>query len=52
MFDKDKSGYLNLNELQDALCSIGDALSVGEAARVLQAVDVNKDGKVDVDGEW
>ena len=23
-----------------------------EAARVLQAVDVNKDGKVDVDGEW
>ena len=51
VFDQDKSGYLNLLELQKVLCSIGEALTTRETAIVLKAVDTNQDGKVDVEGE-
>ncbi|KAL8610660.1 hypothetical protein ACOMHN_047229 [Nucella lapillus] len=49
VFNRDKSGYMNLMELQEVLCNIGEPLSVSEAAMVLKAVDVNNDGKVDVE---
>ncbi|XP_076438153.1 neo-calmodulin-like isoform X2 [Babylonia areolata] len=49
VFDKDKSGYLNLEELQDVLCSVGDVLSAREAETVLHAVDLNNDKRVDVE---
>ncbi|XP_076456528.1 neo-calmodulin-like [Babylonia areolata] len=49
VFDRDKSGYMNLSELQEVLCNIGEPLTLREAATVLEAVDVNQDGKVDVE---
>ncbi|KAK7092077.1 uncharacterized protein [Littorina saxatilis] len=49
VFDRDKSGYMNLTELQEVLCSIGDHMELNEVAMVLKAVDVNGDGKVDVE---
>lgn len=49
VFDRDKKGWLDLKQLQDVLCSLGEPLSLHEAALVLKAVDVNNDGKVDVE---
>ncbi|KAK7485681.1 hypothetical protein BaRGS_00023130, partial [Batillaria attramentaria] len=46
VFDRDKSGYLNLEELREVLCSMGEPLTYKEAQQVLDAVDVNHDGKV------
>jgi len=49
VFDRDKSGYLSLPELKEVLCTMGEPLTQDEVKLVLSKIDVNNDGKVDVE---
>ncbi|GFN79319.1 calmodulin [Plakobranchus ocellatus] len=49
VFDRDKSGSLNLSELREVLCGMGEPLTEKEASHVLKKIDKNNDGVVDVE---
>ena len=47
--DKDKSGYIEKNELKDALIKIGINPTVQEIDKFMQTFDKNKDEKISFD---
>jgi len=49
VFDRDKSGTLDRCELQEVLCEMGEPLSKKEVDYVLSKIDINQDGKIEVD---
>ncbi|RUS70771.1 hypothetical protein EGW08_021473, partial [Elysia chlorotica] len=49
VFDRDKSGTLNLSELREVLCGMGEPLTEDEATYVLKKIDKNNDGMVDAE---
>ncbi|KAK3772289.1 hypothetical protein RRG08_039106 [Elysia crispata] len=49
VFDRDKSGTLNLSELREVLCGMGEPLTEDEATYVLRKIDKNNDGMVDAE---
>ena len=50
MFDKDKSGYVDKNELKFALKTLGEKSSAKEIERMFNDLDANKDGKINYTG--
>ncbi|MCL7041534.1 hypothetical protein MKW94_025623 [Papaver nudicaule] len=48
-FDKDKNGYIELQELEDALLEDGTEDCVDVANDIFQEVDTDKDGKISYD---
>ncbi|CBY11286.1 unnamed protein product [Oikopleura dioica] len=46
LFDKDQDGYLNMDELKNALSLVGQD---GSAENLMAASDANKDNKLDFD---
>ena len=50
MFDKDKNGFVDINELKYALTHLGEKLTQKEVERMFKDVDVNKDGKLHYKG--
>ncbi|XP_012940785.1 neo-calmodulin-like [Aplysia californica] len=47
VFDRDKSGYLDLDQLKDVLLTLGEPLTPEEVQLVFKKIDQNNDGKVD-----
>ncbi|CAG9315786.1 unnamed protein product [Blepharisma stoltei] len=47
-FDRDNSGTISLNELDEILCSQGEPLSKDEVRELLNDFDKNRDGKVSI----
>ncbi|XP_069106447.1 calmodulin-like [Argopecten irradians] len=48
-FDKNGDGSLDCEELRKVLCSIGESLTDEEAEEMFKMVDVDNNGKVDLD---
>ena len=51
-FDKDGNGYLDPTEFKNAMTSYGEALTDEEFDYMMQLVDLNKDGKIDYNGNY
>ena len=51
VLDKDGNGYIDYDELRSFLQEKGETLSEEEFQRVIDELDVNKDGKIYYDGE-
>ena len=49
-FDKDKNGYLDINEFKIAMQSFGEVLTNDELKEMMDLVDTNHDGKVSYEG--
>ncbi|XP_033736501.1 calmodulin-like [Pecten maximus] len=47
LFDKDKSGKIDFEELRVALSSIGESLTDEQVQKMLQEADRNGDGEID-----
>lgn len=47
VFDRNKDGYVDAEELRYALCTYGEPLSTDEAKELLTLVDLDKDGLID-----
>ena len=50
MFDRDKSGTLDREELKAVLTEMGEPLNMKQTEHVLNKIDLNGDGKIEVDG--
>lgn len=48
-YDRDSSGFLNKDELKEALTNGGEPLTDQEVDSLLQDFDKNNDGKISVD---
>ncbi|XP_039279499.1 LOW QUALITY PROTEIN: serine/threonine-protein phosphatase rdgC [Nilaparvata lugens] len=50
IIDKDNSGYISLDEFQDACCLLGEVLEhpAEQAVDICRSMDINKDGLVDL----
>jgi Ca2+-binding EF-hand superfamily protein len=51
-FDKDKNGYLDVNEFRTAMQSLGETLTDDELAEMMALVDTNNDGKISYEGTF
>lgn len=49
LFDSDNSGYIDATELQVALKALGFAPSADSVADMMQSLDVNHDGQIDLE---
>lgn len=47
-FDKDGDGFINVVELQAMMEKLGDKLSLAEAQQLIEEVDLDKDGVVNL----
>lgn len=45
-FDKDNSGFIDINELRDVSQELGRPLDAAELEECMKDLDVNKDGKI------
>lgn len=45
-FDKDNSGFIDINELKDASKELGRPLDAAELDECMKDLDQNKDGKI------
>ncbi|XP_076456691.1 neo-calmodulin-like [Babylonia areolata] len=50
LLDKDGNGFIDYEELRQVLLQRGDSLSEEEFQRVVDDLDVNKDGKIEYEG--
>ncbi|XP_026873337.2 troponin C, slow skeletal and cardiac muscles-like isoform X1 [Electrophorus electricus] len=50
MFDKNRDGYIDIEELQAMLKSTGETTSEEEVEELMKDGDKNNDGKIDYDG--
>lgn len=48
-FDKDQSGFIDLNELKEVSKELGRELDPAELEECIKDLDTNKDGKVSLD---
>jgi calmodulin len=46
-FDKDKNGYLTIDELRHILTTLGDKFTDEEVDEIFREADVNRDGKLE-----
>lgn len=51
MFDKNKDGYISLEDLRMTMKLLGQSLTDEEAAAMLQVMDINRDGKISYTGK-
>ncbi|KAK3087743.1 hypothetical protein FSP39_010028 [Pinctada imbricata] len=49
-YDKTRTGDLNIEEMKQALASVGQPLSEKEIRDLMEQADANQDGKIDVNG--
>jgi len=49
VFDRDKSGTLDREELREVLTQMGEPLNARQTEHVLGKIDLNGDGKIEVD---
>lgn len=47
MFDKDRSGTIDLEELRSVLTQIGETMTDEEVEDMFEAADINHDGSLD-----
>jgi len=47
VFDRNKDGYVDADELRHALCNYGEAMTKEEADELLAIVDLDKNGVID-----
>ncbi|CAF3072827.1 unnamed protein product [Rotaria sp. Silwood2] len=50
LFDRDNSGYITINELKEVMLNMGEKLNQEELEDMMREADVNKDGKLDYEG--
>jgi calmodulin len=50
LFDKDKNGYISLNELRAIMKNIGEDLSDIELENLLKEYDDDRDGRINCEG--
>jgi Ca2+-binding EF-hand superfamily protein len=48
-FDKDNSGFIDINELKDVSVELGRPLDAAELEECMKDLDQNKDGKISYD---
>ena len=46
MFDKDKNGYIEREELKQMMTKLGEKLTDGEIDEMMKEADTDKDGRV------
>ena len=51
MIDKNNDKFIDSKELLSTLTSLGEPLSEAEVEAMIKVADVNKDGKIDYEGE-
>jgi Ca2+-binding EF-hand superfamily protein len=51
-FDKDKNGFLDVDEFRKAMQSLGETLTDIELAEMMALVDTNNDGKISYEGTF
>ena len=51
LIDKNNDKFIDSNELMATLTSLGEPLSEAEVNAMIKVADVNKDGKIDYEGE-
>ncbi len=51
MFDKDSNGYITRDELQKAMEMIGENVTESQLTEMLALADLDKDGKINYEGE-
>ncbi len=49
IFDKDKTGLLNPNELEEAMKILGENVTQNELRKIIQTIDKNQDGLISFD---
>ena len=47
VFDKDGSGFIEIDELRDLMMNLGEKLTEEEIQAMMQFADIDKDGKID-----
>ena len=50
VFDKNGDGMIDAEELKDIMANFGEKMSEDEIMDMIKAVDVNQDGKIDIEG--
>ena len=50
VLDRDKDGYITVDELEQALSRNGKGFSDEEIVEIMKVADTNKDGKIDYNG--
>lgn len=51
VLDRDKDGYITVQELEQALSRTKEGFTAQEIADIMRAADTNNDGKIDYNGE-
>lgn len=51
VFDRDSNGYITLDELQRAMQMIGENVTDAQLNEMLALADLDKDGKINYEGE-
>ena len=52
MIDKNNDKFIDVKELMSVLTSFGEPLTEEEVKKMIQVADVNKDGRIDYEGDW
>lgn len=52
VFDRDGNGYITRDELQTAMDMIGETVTEQQLTEMLALADLDKDGKINYEGEF
>lgn len=50
VFDRDDNGYITSDELRFVMCELGEKLSEGDFSDLMEIMDINGDGCIDIEG--